>query len=260
MEQLATVEQVKAWGGIIASTADDMLARLVASASRFVLEYLQRDSLARRLYTEMYNGNGNTWLMLRNGPVISVDAVSVSGTPIPAASGDGISSPYSSGFVYLGQQRLQLFHCMLPRGVANVFVQYTAGHAVQGESHTLPTTGPLTVTTSQMWSEDIGVTVDGIALDKVNGTPGDMEYSVASGVYTFNAGQAGEEMLLSYSYVPEDINQAVVELATERYKYRDRIGQQSKSLGGQETVSFSANKLPPHIHEILNSHKRVVPL
>jgi hypothetical protein len=90
--------------------------------------------------------------------------------------------------------------------------------------------------------------------------PAALQYSVLDGVYLFNAAQDYANVLISYSYVPADINQAVIELCSERYKYRDRIGHSSKSLGGQETVAFQANNVPTFIKELLNKYIRVVPV
>jgi len=55
---------------------------------------------------------------------------------------------------------------------------------------------------SGTWQDDLGVFLadDGTALTLASGTPASGEYSVASGTYTFNAAQAGENVKISYVY------------------------------------------------------------
>jgi hypothetical protein len=49
----------------------------------------------------------------------------------------------------------------------------------------------------------------------------------------------GKVAVITYDYVPFDVSFAVTELIGEWYKRKDRIGILSKTLGGQETVTFS---------------------
>ena len=58
--------------------------------------------------------------------------------------------------------------------------------------------------------------------------------------------------------VPFDIEQACIELVSLRYRERDRIGHQSKSLGG-ETVSFYIKAMPDSVLQLLSQYRRVVP-
>ena len=51
---------------------------------------------------------------------------------------------------------------------------------------------------------------------------------------------AGAAVSLSYGYVPQDLAQAALELAAERFRAAEHIGVRSKSLGGQETIAFDA--------------------
>ena len=59
--------------------------------------------------------------------------------------------------------------------------------------------------------------------------------------------------------MPAEIEQACIEVIAIRYKERDRIGQVSKSIGG-ETVSFSQKDFPDSVRTILNNYKKVVPM
>jgi hypothetical protein len=70
------------------------------------------------------------------------------------------------------------------------------------ESHSVPGTGPYTVTVTHAaaFIADEGVTIGGTPLTKVAGTPSTGQYAVAAGVYTFNAAQAGAAATISYRY------------------------------------------------------------
>jgi hypothetical protein len=149
------------------------------------------------------------------------------------------------------------------RGDSNVSVTYTAGFVVQKEAQTVPASpGPYTVAVNAPngnWAVDQGVTyANGTALTLVTGTPSTGQYSVSNGTYTFAAGDASAAVLISYSYIPADIEQACIEMVGERYNYKNRIGTVSKSLGGQETVSFSQKDMPDFIKTMLQPYRRVI--
>lgn len=151
-----------------------------------------------------------------------------------------------------------------PHGIGNISVGYSYGYCVQAEAHQVPND-----TTYQVqpnipyggWSEDLGVTyANGMPMVAVGASPTVGQYippqlntvssygglmSVASSsgdnpttFYQFSAADAGANVLLSYNYVPYDIEQAVIEIVGERYRYKSRIGLASTSLGGQETASY----------------------
>jgi hypothetical protein len=60
-----------------------------------------------------------------------------------------------------------------------------------------------------------------------------------------------------YATVPPDVQQAATELVALRYRERDRIGHQSKAVGG-ETVSFTILDMSPDIKTLLSAYRRVV--
>lgn len=62
-----------------------------------------------------------------------------------------------------------------------------------------------------------------------------------------------------FAQVPPDIEQAVIDLVALRYRERDRIGHQSKSLAG-ETVTFFIGELSPAARAALIRYRDVVPL
>lgn len=265
---LTTLSHVKDWLGIPdnQTASDAVLSRLITSASRFILGYLQRDSLAVTTYNEIYDGYGNNFMMLRQWPIINLTDIQFCGVTINTPS---TGNPRTPGYILEptnsvagGQQRLTLWGYCFPRMKAAVMINYEAGYQVTGEAQTIPATpGPYTVTTNNVWLGDGGVTyTNGTPLTFVTTNPAQGQYSVPDGVYTFNAADQGQGILLTYSYVPADIEEATYEMVSERFKYKDRIGMNSKSLGGQETVSFSQKDMSDFVETLLNPYRRVVPV
>jgi hypothetical protein len=63
-----------------------------------------------------------------------------------------------------------------------------------------------------------------------------------------------------FTIVPAAIEQAVVELAGEAFKRRDHVGQNSKTLGGQETVAFATTDMSAAVKSALASYRAVAPV
>lgn len=59
-----------------------------------------------------------------------------------------------------------------------------------------------------------------------------------------------------YAQTPPDIEQACIELVALRYRERERIGHQSKSLAG-ETVSFFIGDMPASVKTLLAPYRKV---
>lgn len=79
--------------------------------------------------------------------------------------------------------------------------------------------------------------------------------------YLFRKGRVNVSVAYTagYAAVPPELEQAVIELIALRYRERDRVGHQSKSLGG-ETVSFIVKDFPDSVRTILTNYRKVVPL
>lgn len=60
-----------------------------------------------------------------------------------------------------------------------------------------------------------------------------------------------------YATTPNEIEQATIELIAMRYKERDRIGQVSKSIGG-ETITFSQKDFSDAIETTLSNYRKVI--
>jgi hypothetical protein len=65
-----------------------------------------------------------------------------------------------------------------------------------------------------------------------------------------------------FATIPADIKQAVTELVGERFKVKDRIGQNSKSMGGQasEVISFSTADMNAFVKTTLAQYRAVAPV
>lgn len=63
-----------------------------------------------------------------------------------------------------------------------------------------------------------------------------------------------------YPSAPAAVQQAVTELAGEAFRRRDHIGQGSKTLGGQETVSFLTTDMNAVIKTMLAPYRFVAPV
>lgn len=78
----------------------------------------------------------------------------------------------------------------------------------------------------------------------------------------FNRGFQNVEITYSAGYetIPPEIEQAVIDMASNAYKAKDRVGLQSKSIGG-ETITFSntSGGMSNSVLTILNNYKQVAP-
>lgn len=264
---LVTLAAVKAWvsPGKATTNQDALLSRLIRAASQAVTNYCNRDSFAWGEIVEIRDGNDLDFMVLRNCPAVSVTSVDLgNGTILTTAS---TGSPPSNGFKLdpprSSNQRVVLNGYVFPRGRSNITITYTSGYRMDAESHVVEANpeGGYTVEPYFPWIEDLGVTLNGAAMTKVSGAPAAGQYAVSDGVYTFNAAQNGETVLISYSQCPDDVAQAVIELVGERYKANSRIGEQSHSMGGSAnvTVSFSTKDFNDTIKTFLKPYRMVTP-
>jgi hypothetical protein len=264
---LTSLTNVKSWLGVTLTTDDTLLTNLINQISLAISNYLQRPNLSRSTYTELRSGVGNSSMMLRNWPVVSVTSVAAGQTTISASSGLGLSGYTLSTWDGTGAgtpQSITLNGYRFTRGQNNIQIVYEAGYCIEDEAQTVPASVSYTITPTQPYGnfvQDDGVTLaNGTALTKVTGSPATGQYSVSStGVYTFNSAQASAAVLISYSYTPAPIEEACIEWVGERYRYKQRIGQTSQSVGGQETAAYSL-KMPEHIQIMLKPYKKELPL
>lgn len=262
---LTSLAALKAWQAppVLSSTDDLLLARLITAASSFILNYLQRPMLLSRSYSEARDGDGGRSLVLRQWPVTAIAAVAIDGIGLaPAADGTAgwLLDPWD-GWSAGRPQRLLLRGGRFARGVQNVSVDYVAGYLVASEAQTIPASpGPYRVMPDRVWAADGGVRyAAGGALTPVAADPAPGQYVAPAGLggaYSFSASDAGAPVLLSYSYVPDDLQQACIALVSLRYAERARIGQVSKSLAG-EVVAFTQKDMQPDVEAALQPYRRV---
>lgn len=268
---LTTLANVKAWLNITGDASDAVLQRLISQCSRTILDELQRSSLISQTYTDVADGMGGSHEFLDNWPVTAVSQVIVDGQVIPEAV-QQVGASFASvgwrlqpwdGYTPGDPQAVEMIGRCFTRGRLNVSITYTAGYLVSAEAWTIPAT-PFQVTAKQIlgpWAADSGVTyADGTALVAVASSPAQGQYSVSAGVYTFNAADEGQSVLLSYSYTPASLEDTCINWVSERFRYRDRIGQKSKTLGGQETASYDLSDIPAYIKTQLQPFRKVLPL
>jgi len=272
---LTTLANAKSWANVTTTNDDQLITRLIGNASRFILSYLQRRTLFQWSPSDVYDGVGNSRQILRHWPVLSVTSVTVDYQTIIQYQVPQQPNPYYtqygcgwvlepwSGYPPGRPQAVDLRGFRFTRGNSNVQIVYTAGFVVQNEAQTVPSSGSYTVAVNAPngnWAVDQGVTYasSGTALAPVASSPAQGQYSVSAGVYTFNSADSAQAVLISYSYIPSDIEEACIELVGERYRYRNRIGEVSKSLGGQETTSYSQKDMPDFLKTVLQPYRRVI--
>ena len=249
-----------------------LLTSLINQISAGIINSLQRPPLVRTTFTEVRDGVGNRRITLRNWPVVSVSSLTVSGNSIPASSAYG-QSGYNlttwDGTNAGNPQEIILCGYDFCRGAGNVQIVYQAGYCVQNEAQTVPgsTYQVAPNTPYGSWAQDDGVTyANGTPLTPVSSAPSVGQYVPPSPFksspvlyYQFSVSDASAGVLLNYSYIPADIEEACIEWVGERYRYRSRIGQTSTSQSGIETTAFSL-KMPDHIKLMLQPYRKAIPL
>lgn len=268
-ERLTSLDAVKDWLDITTDDSDGQLTRLIDAASQFVLGFLNRDSFQATTYTQNFKGNGKDTTLLRNWPILSITSVGIGGKAIPMSSPPVNGLPghgYMVSDLRQAPQSLDLYGYHYGYGVPSQIV-YVAGFQTT-QTFIVPPVGEgatyATFVPSNMgcWSGDLGVKDGDVELIlNTSGTPADGEYFVDGwGTYSFNEAQVGQELTVCYNYTPWAVQQAVTELIGEWYRRKDRIGILSKTLGGQETITFSQKDMNDSIRGSLQIYQNVVPV
>jgi hypothetical protein len=270
---LCQLADVKAWLGRTDTNSDAVLASLITRTSRQIYSYLQRGLVLPHTVTETRNGPGGNALVLRQWPVISVSSLTIGDQPIPARG-----SVCAAGWAFEAwdgtppgrAQTLSLqgwcFGIALPGvpNIQNVQIVYQAGYQVSAEPQTVTAASATVTAPYGAWASDLGVSyADGQPLAAVAGPPAAGQYQLtqgAPGSYTFNTGDNGAAILISYGFIPTDLADACIELVGERFKYAQRIGETNHSLGGNETVGFNTTRFTPLIAALLQPYRNLLPM
>jgi hypothetical protein len=268
LSDLCQLADVKLWLGRTDANSDSLLAGLITRASRDICSYLQRPLLLPRTVTEIRDGTGGTSLILKQWPVISMVSVAAGEKTIaPAATG----SEFGTGYVFERwdgappgrPQALSLRGYSFPHAAQNIAIVYQSGYQVTAEPQTVSGGTASVAAPYGKWVSDAGVSyANGTALVQVEGDPAVGHYALDAnaGIYDFNAGDDGAAVLISYGFVPSDLADACIELVSERFKYSERIGEKTHSLGGNETVAFDTTRFTPLIEAMLRPYKNLLPV
>jgi hypothetical protein len=267
---LTNLAALKAWLGLPSAPgpSDPTLSALVTAASRSIYAALSRPNLLPSSYAETIDLETNR-VTLRHWPVQQVTSVRCRGIAVPPdenadlEASIGYALEPDDGVPPGRPQALDLFGRRYPSGRQSLVVSYSAGYAVQNEAQAIPAAAPLQLSAFSpygAWGSDLGVTYTstGASLMAVSASPGAGQYMVSAGAYGFSAADAGQSVSLSYGYVPQDIAQAALELAAERFRAADHIGLKSKSIGGQETIAYDTGAMSAPIQSMLQPYKRVI--
>jgi hypothetical protein len=265
---LVSLASVQAWLG--QSSDGPNLAALITQVSRAILSAIGRPVILPTKYIETRDGDGRCVLALRNWPVIAISELAIDGRAIAPAPPPVAGAPLAPGYILEaldstppGQMQMLFLRGERFRfGRQNVQVSYSAGYRIDQEPAAIPAApGPYTVSAQQIfgpWASDCGVVyADGGALLCVQGAPQPGQYCVADGVYVFSPQDGGKSVLLTYGYIPADLAEAAMEWTAERYSYKSRIGLRSKSLGGQETVSYDLSAMPGFVVAAVQPYRRI---
>lgn len=287
---LTTPQRVATWMANAPALPSSVISQLITSMTALIYNKLNRARLYSQTFKRTFDGVGNMQLVLPDWPVTSITAVQQGQALVPASvlplqgsaqpagtnpgfgyrwvpwagnlPGDPVVIEFVGGYFYTRAQ--------------NVQITYQAGYLISNEMWTIPAT-PFQVTTLQpqgIWCRDNGVTfADGTPLVPVAAAPTTGQYipppDATPGLYTFAAADTAKAVLISYSFIPADLEEACIQMVAERYSYRGRIGELSKSLGGQETVRFmrggpgrpwsGTSSLPPEVMDLIWPYASVTP-
>ena len=275
---LTTLATVKAYAGTQAP-ADAVLSGLISRISMMIRSDLNRQLLLPRDYSLAFNGTGTRQLVLPDWPVLSFSSLYIGGAAITQAQDNSIYSD-AYGYRFLPWDGIPPGNPLVLElsggayyypGQQNVAVAYRAGYQVTNEAQSIPASTAYVLTPLApygIWASDEGVTyANGTPLTATTSTtplagqyrPPAPDLATPRLTYTFNAADAGLGVLLTYGFVPADIEQVAIELIMERGLYRNRIGVRSQMLAGQETIVYDTSGFTSFIKRALGAYVSVLP-
>lgn len=291
---LTTLARLENWVEGTTTNSSTILQQLITACSAAIKSKLHRAGIMSQTFVRTFDGTGTDQIVLPDYPVtaiasIQMGAAIINASPLPNPI-SGLPPPPTFGYGYRfvpwegslpGQNAVVEFvNGYWYPGHQNIKITYTAGYLIASEPWTIPSNpGPYTVTTLQPMGfqcKDNGVvyTTSGVALVPVanSGLLAAGKYvpppDTSPGLYTFSSSDAGASVLISYSFVPADLEEACIQFVAERWTYRGRVGLLSKSLGGQETMSWLRGSgrdvsdipgLPPEVASLVWPYVSVVP-
>lgn len=277
---LTTLANAKAY--MANPPGDPIITSLITRISAHIRAVLNRNVLVPTTYVQQFSGQATKQLVLPEWPLLSLTSLAVSGISVPISpqvdTDVSPAVPYGYRFqpwngVPPGQPAvLDLVGLNFLRGWQNVVATYTAGYQVTAEAQTIPAApGPYVITPLApygAWATDQGVVnaATGAKFTPVASAPTAGQYvppapDASSPIltYTFNASDQNTPVLLTYGFVPADLEQVCIELIAERASYRNRVGLRSQSLASQESLTYDASGLPAYVVEMLRPYESVLP-
>lgn len=225
---------------------------------------LSRADVGVRTVTETINGKGTSSILLQEWPVVSISNLTVNGVVLsvsPSYNSIGYTLTAWDGTLPGRAQQLSLRGSSFCRGTQNILCTYVAGYLISKEPQIVAGGKAMTGQSMGAWASDQGITYStGVALQAVSGAPAVGQYQIDAGNYggyIFNAADNNAQILINYGFIPSPLNQACVEIAAERYRYRSRIGQSSVSMDGKETASYDLSAVSKYVAMNLQPFKRV---
>ena len=257
--------------------------------------------LPKSYVNDAYDGDGGTRQFVRNWPINSISQLAISGRivpPSPIVPGSLVGNNFGYRFEEWdgvppgGPQEIEVIGIRYYPGRLNVQVSYNAGYLVSDEPWTIP--APISPATNPqiqavqpygIWAQDSGVlstatppvTYTAIpynvsALPSVAGTytiippdtvmsAGPPEVLAAPGTYIFAAADQGNTVTISYGFIPNALEQIAIELVCERFLYRGRIGEISRTQNAQVTAKYdTTNEFPKYAMPVLQRYRSILPL
>lgn len=257
---LTTPQRVVDWLAAGPTLPSTIIGQLVSSMSNLIQGKLNRSRIYSQTFVRTFDGLSNMQLVLPDYPVTRLISVMQGSRTLPLSNASSPGQNFGCRLVTWNGELpgenavLEFANGFFWTGAQNVKVTYQAGYLIQNEIAIVPLVSPYVITVQQaqgICSRNEGVTyANGTPLVPVAAVTAAGQYippkDANPGLYTFDAADAGTEVLISYSFVPSDLEEATRQMVAERYSYRSRVGEISKSLGGQETMRyFRGNSGPP---------------
>jgi hypothetical protein len=267
-------------GTIVATPDDNDVQAAITAFSQWLLNSSSVATLnSIATLDEIYNGNGNNRMFLRNPPIKSLIAITGTNFVAPLSTdvntlgvfvesgkasiaircGSGVVNyPYRTGF--RSDNRGPVF----PRGTGNLRVQYTGGYdpvLVHNEIDTI-TTQSITLQMGP-WQADSAVLFypSLVSLVNVANSPAAGQYAVSNGLYVFNATDNTKQVAVSYYRLaaPADLEysvRCVVAINYKRKGWQDLATQGSSAGGTNATTTYRNWAWPPEHQKVFEFYTR----
>ncbi len=86
------------------------------------------------------------------------------------------------------------------------------------------------------------------------------ELALRGYVFTRRAQNVIVTYTAGYAATPPDVAQACIELVCQRYRERSHIGEQTRAVGGNETVTYALTDMSPDVKLLLSQYRMVAPV